>query len=80
MSWVGRDLKDHQAPISLPQAGLPTSISNARPGCPCVTQNPAEVMVESQVLSWEHRIPGDITSMVTSQALAVVATSEYYSH
>ena len=71
MAWVGRDPKDHQAPISLPQAGPPTSTSDARPGCPCVTQNPAEVMVESQVLSWGHGLPGDITSTVTSQALCL---------
>jgi len=24
MAWVGRDLRDHQAPTSLLQAGLPT--------------------------------------------------------
>ena len=34
MAWFGRDLKDHQAPTALPQAGLPTSISNTRPVCP----------------------------------------------
>ena len=34
MAWVGRDLKDHEAPTPLPQAGPPTSISNTRPGCP----------------------------------------------
>ena len=34
MVWVGRNLKDHQAPISLPQTGPPTSISNTKPGCP----------------------------------------------
>jgi len=28
MAWVGRDLKDHQAPTSLPQAGPPTSTFN----------------------------------------------------
>jgi len=33
MAWVGRDLKDHQAPTLLPQAGLPTFITNPRPGC-----------------------------------------------
>ena len=71
MAWVGRDLKDHQAPTPLPGAGPPTSTSDARPGCPCVTQNPAEVMVESQVLSWGHGLPGDITSTVTSQALCL---------
>jgi len=32
MAWVGRDLEDHQAPIPLPHAGPPTSISNTRPG------------------------------------------------
>ena len=25
MAWVGRDLKDHQVPTALSQAGLPTS-------------------------------------------------------
>jgi len=30
MAWVGRDLKDHQAPNPLPHAGPPTSVSNAR--------------------------------------------------
>ena len=30
MAWDGRDLKDHQAPTPVPQAGLPTSTSNAR--------------------------------------------------
>ena len=34
MAWVGRDLKDHEAPMSLLQAGPPTFISNSRPGCP----------------------------------------------
>ena len=29
MDWVGRELKDHQAPTPLPQAGSPTSICNA---------------------------------------------------
>ena len=72
MAWVGRDPEDRQAPLSLPQAGPPTSTSNARPGCPCVTQSPAEaVVVESQVLSWGHGLPGDITSTVTSQALCL---------
>uniref|UniRef100_A0A8C9EY34 ATP-binding cassette sub-family B member 10, mitochondrial n=1 Tax=Pavo cristatus TaxID=9049 RepID=A0A8C9EY34_PAVCR len=32
MAWVGRDLKDHQAPPPLPQAGPPASISGTRPG------------------------------------------------
>lgn len=31
MAWVGRQFKDHQAPSSLPQAGVPTSISHTRP-------------------------------------------------
>jgi len=31
MAWVGTNPKDHQAPISLQQAGPPTSISNTRP-------------------------------------------------
>ena len=31
MAWVGRDLRDHRAPIPLPCAGPPTSISNTRP-------------------------------------------------
>ena len=30
MARVGRDLKDHQAPVPLPHAGPPTSISNTR--------------------------------------------------
>ena len=30
MAWDGRDLKDHQAPSPVPQAGLPTSTLNAR--------------------------------------------------
>jgi len=34
MAWVGRDLKYHQVPTPLPQAGSPTSISNTRPGYP----------------------------------------------
>lgn len=29
MAWDGRDLKAHQAPSALPQAGLPTSTFNA---------------------------------------------------
>ena len=33
MAQTGRDLKDHHAPIPLPRAGPPTSISNTRPGC-----------------------------------------------
>jgi len=28
MAWVGRDLKDHQAPTSMLHAGLPASVSN----------------------------------------------------
>jgi len=32
MAWVGRDLKDHQAPTPLPHAGLPVSTFNTRPG------------------------------------------------
>lgn len=32
MAWIVRDLKDHQHPTHLPQAGLPTSISNTRQG------------------------------------------------
>jgi len=32
MGWVERDLKDHQAPTSLPQAGPQTSRCNIRPG------------------------------------------------
>jgi len=34
MASIGRDPKDHQVPVSLPQAGLPTSTSGSRPGCP----------------------------------------------
>jgi len=34
MAQVGRDLKDHEAPTPLPQAGPPTFICNTRPGCP----------------------------------------------
>jgi len=34
MAWVGRNLKDHEAPIPLPQAGPPTSPFNTRPDCP----------------------------------------------
>jgi len=34
MAWVGRDLKDHEPPTRLPQAGPPTSTCNTRPGCP----------------------------------------------
>ena len=30
MAWDGRDLKDHQAPSPVPQAGLPTSTLNVR--------------------------------------------------
>ena len=32
--WVGRDLKDHEAPTPFPHAGPPTSTSNPIPGCP----------------------------------------------
>jgi len=32
--WVGMDLKDHQAPTHLLQAGPPISAFNTRPGCP----------------------------------------------
>jgi len=35
MAWVGRDLKDHQAPTLLPHAGPAISISNTRPCCQC---------------------------------------------
>jgi len=34
VAWVGRNLKDHQAPAPLTQAGPSASISNTRPGCP----------------------------------------------
>jgi len=34
MAWIGRDLKDHEAPNPPPQAGLPTSTFNTRPGFP----------------------------------------------
>jgi len=34
MAWVGKDLKDYEAPTPLPQAGPPTSTFNSRPGCP----------------------------------------------
>jgi len=34
MAWVGRVLKDHQAPTPPLQAGPPTSAFNTRPGCP----------------------------------------------
>jgi len=34
MPWVGRDLKDHQFPNPLPQAGLPTTRSSTRLVCP----------------------------------------------
>ena len=34
VAWIGRDLKDHQAPALLPQTGPPTSICNAIPNCP----------------------------------------------
>jgi len=33
MAWVGMNLKDHQAPTPLLQAGLAISISNTGPGC-----------------------------------------------
>jgi len=32
MGWVGRDLKDHQAPNPLSHAGTPTSTFNTKPG------------------------------------------------
>ena len=32
MARVGRDLKDHEAPITPPHAGLPTSTFNTSPG------------------------------------------------
>ena len=34
MTQVGRDLKDHEAPTLLTQAGPPTSPFNTRPDCP----------------------------------------------
>ena len=34
MAWVERDLKHHEAPTPLPQAGPLTSPFNTRPGCP----------------------------------------------
>ena len=34
MAWFAKDLRNHQAPTCLLQAGLPTSISNTRPDCP----------------------------------------------
>jgi len=34
MAQVERDLKDHESPTHLPQAGLLTSTFNTRPGCP----------------------------------------------
>jgi len=34
MAWVGRDLKDHEAPTPLLHAGPPTSTFNTSPGCP----------------------------------------------
>ena len=34
MAWVGRDLKDHEAPTPLLQSGPPASPFNTRPGCP----------------------------------------------
>ncbi len=30
IEWLGRDLKDRQAPTPLPQAGPPTSLSNMK--------------------------------------------------
>jgi len=33
MAQVGGDLKDHELPTPLPQAGPPTSPFNTRPGC-----------------------------------------------
>ena len=32
MAWVGRDLKDHEAPTPPSQAGLPTSTAQAAQG------------------------------------------------
>ena len=34
MAWIGRDLKDHQAPTPLPYTRPPTFRSGTRPGCP----------------------------------------------
>jgi len=34
IAWVGRGLKDHEAPTPLQQAGLLTFMFNTRPGCP----------------------------------------------
>ena len=34
MAWVGRDPKDHQVPIPLPQAGLTSTRSSTRSGWP----------------------------------------------
>jgi len=34
MTWVGRDLKDPPVPTPLPWAGLPTTKSGTRSGCP----------------------------------------------
>jgi len=40
MAWVGRDLKDHQAPSPLSQAGPPTSVFNTRAaGCVLLVQD-----------------------------------------
>ena len=39
MTWVGRDLKDREAPTPLLQAGPPNSVSNTRPGCPGLCPN-----------------------------------------
>lgn len=33
MAWVGRSLKDHEAPTPLLHTGLPTSLSDTSPGC-----------------------------------------------
>jgi len=34
MAWVGRDLKDHEAPTPPPHTGPPTSTFQTSPGCP----------------------------------------------
>jgi len=48
MPRVGRDLKDHETPISPLQAGLPTSTFDTRPGCPEPHPNLASVTSNSR--------------------------------
>ena len=87
MAWVGRDLKDHQAPTPLPAAGPPTSKSNTRPGCPGshptwprTPQGTGHLQpLWTCLISWHFRlrvqmIPCSILSLFTSRAVKSTIT------